>query len=288
VTGEGASALKQLRALPVEKLLEDVSSVDTIKALAAGTTPPGMAMSIIDGRFLPERPEAALAASQQAMVPVIIGANDRALPIGSANSKDDLFALFGPDAAQARRLYDPLGNHTLDELKQQVCADRTLVEPARHFANEMVRAGQPVWLYRFAYVSGAQRGQNMGTLHAYEIPFTMNIPAALVGPDKVTPTDKAMGALTSAYWVSFGLTGDPNGDGRPMWPRHDPAVDRLIHFTNSGVIVGTDPLKPRLDLWQGCGAEIARSGSPDRLEERSWKRILVSTTWESTAMGEQK
>jgi para-nitrobenzyl esterase len=23
-----------------------------------------------------------------------------------------------------------------------------------------------------------------------------------------------------------------------------------MHFTNSGVIVGTDPLKPRLDLWQ--------------------------------------
>jgi hypothetical protein len=23
-----------------------------------------------------------------------------------------------------------------------------------------------------------------------------------------------------------------------------------MHFTNSGVIVGTDPLKARLDLWQ--------------------------------------
>ncbi len=32
--------------------------------------------------------------------------------------------------------------------------------------------------------------------------------------------------------------------------RHDPAVDRLLHFTNSGVIVGTDPLKARFDLWQ--------------------------------------
>jgi para-nitrobenzyl esterase len=236
--------------LPAEKLLEGVSGVDTIKALVAGTTPPGMAMSIIDGRFLPERPEAALAADHQAMVPVIIGANDRDLPIGAAHSKDDLFTLFGPDAAQARSLYDPLGNHTLDELKQQVFADRTFVEPVRYFANELARAGQPVWLYRFAYVSEAQRGQNMGTLHGYEIPFTMNVPAALVGPDKVTPTDKAMADLTSAYWVSFGLTGDPNGGGRPMWPRHDPAVDRLIHFTNSGVIVGTDPLKPRLDLWE--------------------------------------
>ena len=89
----------------------------------------------------------------------------------------------------------------------------------------------------------------MGTLHGFEIPFTLDIPSALVG-DKVTPTDKAMGDLASAYWVQFGKTGDPNGGGRPNWPRYDPAVDRIIHFTNSGIIVGTDPLKLRLDLWE--------------------------------------
>lgn len=157
--------------------------------------------------------------------------------------------LFGPDAQAARKRYDPRGDQSLDALKQQVFADRTLVEPARHFANEMARAGQPVWLYRFAYVSPAQRAQNMGTLHGFEIPFTMNLPSALV-KDKVTPTDKAMADLASGYWVSFGLKGDPNGGGRPEWPRYDPAVDRIFHFTNSGPIVGTDPLKARLDLWQ--------------------------------------
>src|SRR5215469_14955816 len=115
--------------------------------------------------------------------------------------------------------------------------------------DELARAGQPVWLYRFAYVSQAQRGENMSALHAYEIPFTMNISAALVG-DKVTPTDKAMADLVSSYWAQFGLTGDPNGAGRPNWPRYDPAIDRIIHFSNSGVIVGIDPLKSKLDLWQ--------------------------------------
>jgi len=250
VTSEDAASLKQLRALPAEKLLEGVSGVATLKALAAGTTPPGMAMSIVDGRFLPERPEAALAAGRQAVVPVIIGANDRDLAIGSASTKYELFGLFGPDADRARKLYDPLGNQTLDELRQQVFADRTLVEPARHFANEMARAGQTVWLYRFAYVPEAQRGQNMGALHAHEIPFAMNLPAALVGQSKVTPTDRAMADLISAYWVSFALTTDPNGGARAVWPRHDRMVDRLMHFTNSGVIVGTDPLKARLDLWE--------------------------------------
>jgi hypothetical protein len=54
-----------------------------------------------------------------------------------------------------------------------------------------------------------------------------------------------MAAIASAYWVQFGLAHDPSGGERPIWPRHDPVVDRLMHFTNSGVIV----LKRRLDLW---------------------------------------
>ena len=250
IQADGAAALKQLRALPAEKLLEGASAPETLKLLALGKTPPGLAMSIIDGRLLTEPVETSLLAGHQAMVPTIIGANDRDLPIGTAASKEQLFALFGPDTSAARKVYDPLGDQTLDELKQQVFADRTMTEPMRHFANEMARAGQPVWLYRFAYVSEAQRGTNMGTLHGFEIPFTIDVPAGLVGPAKVTPTDKVMADIASGYWVQFGLSGDPNGGGRPVWPRYDPVLDRIIHFTNSGVIIGTDALKPRLDFWQ--------------------------------------
>ena len=249
ITGDGAAVLRQLRALAPEKLLASIGGQETLAVLAAGRTPPGMAMSIVDGKFLVERPEVSLAAGRQAKVPILVGANDRDLPIGSAVNKDDLFGTFGSDGGFARLLYDPRGDQTLEELKQQVFADRAFVEPSRHLANEAARAGQPVWLYRFAYVSEAQRGENMGTLHGFEIPFTMNVPGTLVG-DKITRTDAAAADLVSGYWVQFGLTGDPNGGTRPLWPKHDPAVDRLMHFTNSGAIVGTDPIRPRLDLWQ--------------------------------------
>ncbi len=248
VTGEGDAALEQLRVLPATTLLEGAGGGQTLAALAAGKTPAGFAMAIIDGRFLPEDVESAVAAGREAKVPVIVGANDRDIGIGIAESKEQLFAVFGPDAAEARKLYDPRGDQTLDELKEQVYADGGMREPARNFANLMARSGKPVYLYRFAYVNEAARGKLMGAQHGYEIPFTLDFPGALVG-DKVTPTDKIMGDLASGYWVQFGKTGDPNGGGRPVWPRYDPALDRLLHFTNSGIIVGTDPLKPRLDLW---------------------------------------
>jgi carboxylesterase type B len=86
-------------------------------------------------------------------------------------------------------------------------------------------------------------------MHAMEIPYAWNIPAAIVG-DRVTAADKAMGAVAGAYWVEFAKTGAPNGSGRPLWPLHDPASGRVLNFTNKGVVVEPDPLQERLDLWQ--------------------------------------
>jgi para-nitrobenzyl esterase len=177
----------------------------------------------------------------------LCGRPRRDLGLGSANNKEDLFASFGAKAAEAGKLCDPKGDQPFEELKQQGFADRTMVEPVRHFANKMARVGNPVWLYRFAYVSESQRGTLMGTLHGFEIPFTLDVPGAMVG-EKVTPTDEVMADVASGYWSQFGKTGDPNGGGRPEWPRYNPAVYRILQFTNSGVIIRTDPLKARLDL----------------------------------------
>lgn len=115
----------------------------------------------------------------------------------------------------------------------------------------VARSGQPVWLYRFSYVAEALRNDPSwkGTLHRFEIPYTFDLPAAVV-KDKVTDADKAMAQTASAYWVSFGKTGNPNGGARPQWPKHDPSADRIINFTIDGVTVGPDPLKARVDLWQ--------------------------------------
>jgi len=249
ITGEDPAALAALRALPAEKLVEGTDHEAALAAIATGKHIIGVAGSIRDGKLVVDTPEAALAAGREAKVPVMIGTNDRDLALGPAANKDELFALFGAYAVQARKLYDPQGDQTLEELKQQVYADSSETEPARHLADAVARAGHPVYFYRFSYVAESTRGQMKGALHSSEIPYVFNIPSELVG-DKVTADDKTMGELASAYWVSFAKTGDPNGGNRPQWPRHDPAVDKVIDFTNNGVVVGRDPLKARLDLWR--------------------------------------
>ncbi|HSO53435.1 MAG TPA: carboxylesterase family protein [Actinomycetes bacterium] len=62
--------------------------------------------------------------------------------------------------------------------------------------------------------------------------------------------DREMTRVVSGYWANFVRTGDPNGGGLPHWPRYDPATGNVLDCTDTGVAVGPDPLKARLDLWQ--------------------------------------
>ena len=124
ITAEGPTALAALRALPAEKLVEGTDHEAALAAIATGKHIIGVAGSIRDGKLVVEAPELALAAGREAKVPVMIGTTDRDLALGSAADKDELFAIFGANAVQARKLYDPQGDQTLDELKQQVFADK--------------------------------------------------------------------------------------------------------------------------------------------------------------------
>ena len=255
IQGNDAAALAALRALPGEKVVEDgVDFASAVVEYAGGPQIMGFSASMIDGRLIVETPEAALRGGRHAMVPVICGANNFDLAPSVAESKDAVFAQFGALASQARALYDPNGDASLKALNQAVYADRTMIEPTRYLAEMMTRAGQPAYYYRFSHVEEPYRGQLPGAFHGMEIPYAYDMPVAFDGKTFVlrekTGTDQAMARSMSGYWADFVRTGDPNGGGRPQWPRYDPATRNVLDFTNTGVTVGPDPLKARLDLWR--------------------------------------
>jgi para-nitrobenzyl esterase len=255
IKGKGAAALKALRALPAEKVAEDgVEFATAVTEYAGGPQIPGFTASMIDGRLIVEGPEAALRGGRQAMVPVICGANNFDLAPSVAETKDAVFAQFGALAAQARELYDPKGDADLKALIQAVYADRTMIEPTRHLAEVMAAAGQPAYYYRFSYVWEPYRKKLPGAVHGMEIPFAYDMPVAFDGKSFVLEEkgegDQAMARTMAGYWADFVRTGDPNGTDRPEWPRFDRKAKDVLDFTDSGVTVGPDPLKARLDLWQ--------------------------------------
>ncbi len=247
IARDDEAVLEKLRALPAEKLVEGVDAY--VYAIFGGPEIPGLSHSIIDGKLVVESPEATLRAGEQAMVPVIVGANDADLAASPAGTKDALFAMFGPLARKARGLDDPKGDKTLAALVQDGISDPAMAEASRHLAELVTKAGQPTYLYRFSYVAEHQRGKVPGAVHGAEIVYAFNLPAVIFG-DKATNADMEMGRVVSGYWVDFVMTGDPNGGGRPRWPTYDPATAEVLNFTNTGVIFGPDPLKERLDLWK--------------------------------------
>jgi len=178
-----------------------------------------------------------------------VGANDRDMAVTPALTKDALFAKLGPRAVEARKLYDPTGSASFDDVRQAVCADFSMIEPSRILAEWMADAGQRAYFYRFAYVPDAWREKLPGAVHAGELIFVFDCVRLLVG-EKTTAADLAMAKTVSGYWVDFIKTGDPNGDGRPQWKPYDPSTRDVMSFTGTGVAYGADPLKTRLDLWR--------------------------------------
>ena len=55
----------------------------------------------------------------------------------------------------------------------------------------------------------------------------------------------------SRYWVQFAKTGNPNGDGRPGWPRATAGNDLLLEFGQTAPIVRRNFRSRRQTFWDG-------------------------------------
>ncbi|MCW6530484.1 MULTISPECIES: carboxylesterase family protein [Sphingomonas] len=228
----------QLRALPAEKITGDLSMM-TMRQ-------PGYSGPMIDGRTITGSPVAAATAGRYAQVPVMIGANS-ADGFPFVTDKDKIFAAFGADADEARRLYDPEGKATGLALGTATSADAMMIEPARAVARTLA-ARQPVYLYRFAYAVPPVAAAMGGAPHASEIPYAFDTVAARRDP-KMIPAEAPVAALTHRYWVNFVKTGRPDGAGGvPLWPKAVAGDDTVQIIDGAGARHGDDPYKARLDF----------------------------------------
>jgi len=73
-----------------------------------------------------------------------------------------------------------------------------------------------------------------GANHGSEIAYvfrTLGVASGLLGPaGPPRPEDLKMSDLMSSYWVNFAKTGDPNGQGLPMWPAFSATAQNAMHF----------------------------------------------------------
>jgi para-nitrobenzyl esterase len=243
VTGEDEAALQALRKLPASEV---VRGLNLMTMGQQRDTYPG---PMIDGKVVAEEPEVAFRAGRQAHIPYLIGANSREfgfMPLPPA-AVEGMLARFGAEKDAVVAAYDPEKTGNLSEVGVGLASDGAMVEPARLLARLASASGQPTYCYRFSYVASSLRAETPGALHATEIPFVFDTVRAKYG-EATTAEDEALAAAANAYWAAFAKTGDPNGDGRPEWPRFSEKDDVIMDFTLAGPLAGPDPRKARLDF----------------------------------------
>ena len=199
-------------------------------------------LPILDGRLLKENPDEAFHAGHVAKVPYLVGSNSLEFPPAFLGPR--LAAMTG-DLGPARKAAALAAYGSRGAFEDHVASDILFGEPARALARDQARAGAPVWLYRFSVLSAEAPKMLKGAPHASDRQYVFRTLAA--SPWPTDDRDAALAETISAYFVAFAKTGNPNGPGRPKWPRYDAASDRLMNFTNDGPAAMATPDAAALD-----------------------------------------
>jgi para-nitrobenzyl esterase len=117
-------------------------------------------------------------------------------------------------------------------------------------ARAFVSRGESVYMYHFGYVPVTMRVRTRyGAGHGSEVPFVFNTLNARRGAVEATKADEKLAQMMNNYWTNFARTGDPNGDGLPVWPLYNMQKEEILDIDLDGKTVGRrDPRKARLDV----------------------------------------
>jgi para-nitrobenzyl esterase len=226
INGVGPVALRELRALPAEAILDGLTATNLEASEATYAGP------MIDGKLVVGQPPLLYREGKFQHVPMVVGANNGDASISRASNEEELFVPFGSDAEAAEKAYDAAASKNFLVLRDEVGADALFVGPERFAAQTLSSQGDPVWEYRFGYVPIPVRGKLRGAPHGGETPFVFDHKSWFTV--KLTPQDERMAQTISTYWVNFAKTGNPNGAGLPHWPRYHSSTDVLMDFTEGG------------------------------------------------------
>jgi para-nitrobenzyl esterase len=228
VTSETVEALRQV---PAGSIIAVDAKDQPFSCFLDGHVP------IIDGQVVPESVVNGFSAGHEAAVPFIIGVNELELPPAfpppSLESRAPLYSQLPPEL---RTQYA-----SEEDFKNNFLSEAVLAEPASLIAAYHARRA-PTFVYRFGIASDALLEHLTAAPHGSELPYIFQTYGSAAFP--MGPRDALLGQTFAAYWIDFGKTQDPNGSGRPVWPKFKNAM--ILTFTNTGPVPRPDPLATRL------------------------------------------
>jgi para-nitrobenzyl esterase len=212
---------------------------------------------VIDGETLPQHPVARIAQGSAADVAILLGTNRdewRLFAMMRGESKVDeeqLKQIFGDAAKPALATYIAVRADKSPELACiDIMGDLVFRIPAIRLAEEQVRQGAPVWMYRFDWESPVFGGV-LRAAHGMEIPFVFN--TLDVGLSRMftgdSPGRQKLSDLMHASWAAFIRSGNPGIAGLPTWPPYDLQRRATMIWSDEPYVID-DPQGQVRALWE--------------------------------------
>ena len=237
----GVTSLAELRALPVDKILEGAKKKGMVGF------PPD-----IDGRLLTEPVADTYAAGRQAHVPLLAGWNRDegaflAKDMTAEKWKGMAAGLFKERTEEFLKLYPADTDEQAADSADAYGGDSFIAFGTWKWIEAHRKTGQsPVYRYHFELAAPPSKWFKGGiTAHADDIEYVFGTIDTRVGA-VMRPEDRKMSEQIMTYWTNFAKTGDPNGVGLPVWPKYE-KDDSLIHL-DSTITAGPDTLRPRYEF----------------------------------------
>jgi para-nitrobenzyl esterase len=245
--GVKAGQVREIQAVSMPRLLEADAAVQK----KIGRREPGMTAStpMVDGTVIPAHPWDPKGPALSANIPLLIGyahteetLYDRPTPeklaLDETGLRERAAKRLGTDPGpviDAFRTVNPKASPW--DLWILIATEHPRGAYSRELAKRKAdQRSAAAFAYRFDWETPEGGGQ-MRSPHTIEIPFVFNN-IKIAGPlISKMPEAQALADQTSAAWVAFARTGDPNTATLPRWPAYSAATRDTMLFNNECRVV---------------------------------------------------
>jgi para-nitrobenzyl esterase len=239
-----APSLKELRALPAEKVIE------------AGRRQRGMAWPIVDGWVIPDDQYRLYEAGRFNDTPILVGYNsDEGLSFTRVRTPDEYVAgvraRYGPFADRLLEAY-PSAADRIPKTARDLARDSAFGWHTWSWARlQSARGKGKAFLYYFdqhpEHAPGSPEADH-GAPHGVDVPYVFENLETVGRP--ATDGDRRVSDAMAAYWTNFAKRGDPNGAGLPAWPAFSDSAPVVMYFADTPK-TGTVPSESSLRVLDG-------------------------------------